>query len=686
MKKVVKDIVERHLLLSIISAFVVNFLIEILSRRSIYLGIHHLLCNPLVFVLNMILLTFFFYITCLFKRKCFAMLFVAVIWLGMGITNCVVLGFRTTPLGAIDFKIIKCAVDIIPVYLNTFEIILIAVAIVAVIAFLVYSFIKLPKSKPKYKKNILSSIIVTLLTILIVMFSQNMNIVSTRFASLVDAYSDYGFVYCFMCTLIDKGIDRPSDYSKDAINIILSEIDESNDKNNSVKNDKEDDINLPDNINNSEISDEDKDDISVATNEHPNIIFLQLESFFDVNNLKNVTYSEDPIPVFRHLKDVCSSGYLTVPTVGAGTANTEFEVLTGMSLQFFGPGEYPYTTILQSSTCETINYNLKELGYKAQAIHNHNGAFYGRNDVYKQLGFDNFTSIEYMKNIERNPLGWCKDNILKDQILKALDSTEQRDFVFTISVQGHGRYPLEVIDETQKITAEGVDESIKIGFEYFINQLKDMDDFIGSLISTLENYDEPVVLVMYGDHLPAFDIKDEQLKNNSIFQTEYIVWNNIGWQEEDMDIHSYQLSSKILSRLGIDNGILTRFHKMNSENSDYLDELEMLEHDMLYGDKLIYNGIMPYQPTDLHMGIDEIEITSIKKIGDEIYVIGKNFTDFSEVFINNKKRAAKYKDDTTIILDNVTLSDGDILTVNQISDDWEELSRTEEFIYMENSK
>ena len=47
---------------------------------------------------------------------------------------------------------------------------------------------------------------------------------------------------------------------------------------------------------------------------------------------------------------------LTVPVVGAGTANTEFEVLTGMSSRFFGPGEYPFQTCLKDQTVESVAY------------------------------------------------------------------------------------------------------------------------------------------------------------------------------------------------------------------------------------------------------------------------------------------------------------------------------------------
>ena len=83
----------------------------------------------------------------------------------------------------------------------------------------------------------------------------------------------------------------------------------------------------------------------------------------DVNYLKGIEFSENPIPTFTKLKDEGVSGFLSVKNVGGGTANTEFEILTGMNLDHFGFGEYPYTTILKSRACESIAYNLKRLGY-----------------------------------------------------------------------------------------------------------------------------------------------------------------------------------------------------------------------------------------------------------------------------------------------------------------------------------
>lgn len=92
---------------------------------------------------------------------------------------------------------------------------------------------------------------------------------------------------------------------------------------------------------------------------------MQLESFLDPANITSVTCSENPVPVFTRLKEECSTGLLHVPMIGGGTANVEFEVITGMNLGDFGTGEYPYSTILKSETCETIAYDLRNMGYTA---------------------------------------------------------------------------------------------------------------------------------------------------------------------------------------------------------------------------------------------------------------------------------------------------------------------------------
>ena len=256
-----------------------------------------------------------------------------------------------------------------------------------------------------------------------------------------------------------------------------------------------------------------------------NILFLQLESFFDPTLVNYLNISEDPIPTFRKLMKEYSSGYYKVPSVGAGTANTEFESITGMSMHYFGPGEYPYKSILRETTCESAPYVLKNLGYTTHAVHNNEANFYGRRSIFPNLGFDTFTSEEYMaRENEKNPNGWVKDEVLTDEILKCLDSTEGPDYVYTISVQGHGAYPDEQILEDPEITVSGAPtEEENNKWEYYVNEIHEMDNFVKELTDKLADYPEDVVLVMYGDHLPTMGLTVEDLKNKYLFQTEYVM-------------------------------------------------------------------------------------------------------------------------------------------------------------------
>ncbi len=581
-------------------------------------------------------------------------------------------------------------------YLSPFTTTLIAILLGVVVLGIIVLFFKGPKYKEKlnYKKNILIITSVWAFLFLSTKVALGFNIIASYFGNIAFAYEDYGFPYCFSNTLLNTGIDKPRDYSEEKI-ASISDLISSNNLNNKLGN------------NNILLASKDGGLNNETNSDKPNIVMVQLESFFDPTLVKYLQFSQDPVPNFRKLKENFSSGYLTVPSVGAGTANTEFEVLTGMSLQFFGPGEYPYKTILKESTAESVNYDLKELGYSTHAIHNNKGTFYGRNSVFSQLGFDTFTSLEYMNVEEYTPKDWAKDFYLTDEILKCFNSTEGSDFVYTISVQAHGDYPSEPILENPQIKVSGLpDEATTNSFTYYINQVYEVDQFIGELVETLSNIDEDTVLVLFGDHLPTLGFKDEDLVNNSIFQTEYVVWSNFDMEKNDQDLTAYQLTSSVLNSVNIDNGVLTKYHDQFKNNSDYLTDLKLLQYDMLYGEKYIYNGTNPFIATDLKMGTYDISITDVYEeivtqnetdINEEpsietfeetnklhtknLVVKGINFNEFSKIYINGKYTKTEFIDSNTLVVNDIILEPNSSIVVIQRTSGGGKLSSTNEFIY-----
>jgi len=588
------------------------------SRRSIILGLGFLASNPLVFLYNAAIIMLTISVTLAFKRRYFALITVSFIWIALGITNSILLSFRTTPLGAIDFQIFNSVDSIISMYLNITEIVLIFAAVLSVVVGLIIAWIKAPKNKPKYLTTIIVVLGIVLFISSLNSFLVKEQVFSSDFGNLADAYNNYGFAYCFTRGFIDRGVKKPDDFSEERINLILKDI-------------YADETTVPD--------------------IKPNIIMVQLESFFDVNYLEGLRFSENPIPVFAKLKESYPHGFLTVPSIGAGTANTEFEVLTGMSLRYFGAGEYPYKTVLQKNTCESIGFNLKELGYTNHAIHNHQGSFYKRHIVFPNLGFDTFTSLEYMNGVEFNPIGWAKDGVLTDEIMKALAYTAGPDFIYAISVQGHGKYPGEVIDETQQITIRGIEVEKELNaFEYFVNQLKEMDAFIDELIIELSEYEEPVALVLFGDHLPSLNIEDADLSNKNRFEMEYVIWSNFDLGAANQDLATYQLSAHVLKHLGISNGILTKLHQTYSDHENYQAALELLEYDMISGEQIVYGGESPHVATELQMGISDIIVTSVHRQEDKAFVIGDGFTEWSQIILNDKKVDTIYIDGNTLMV------------------------------------
>ena len=557
--------------LQFLAVFVGYFFIEAISRHSIWEAMDFLTERPLVFLYNTFLIFTTTLIVYLFRRRIFWRVILTIFWMGLGIINGVLLSTRVTPFTGPDLHMITDAFEIADRYLPPFFFwVAVVLAVIAVLA-LVLLFIKGPryKGKLRYKVNIPLIIVGILAFAGTTKLALEKRVLSNYFGNIAFAYEDYGYPYCLATTIFNTGISCPRDYSEEAVEKII----------------------------------ESEDSLPETGDSRPNILFLQLESFFDPTLVNYLNVSEDPIPNFRKLMEEYSSGYYKVPSVGAGTANTEFESITGMSMHYFGPGEYPYKGILEEETCESAAYVLKDLGYGTHAIHNNEANFYGRRRVFANLGFDTFTSSEYMsEQDDTNPNDWIRDRNLTKYILQAMESTEGPDYVYTISVQGHGDYPEEPVLEDPKITVSGSStEAQDNKWEYYCNQIYEMDQFIGELVNALSQLDEDVVLVMYGDHLPTMDLTVTDMKNRYLFQTQYVIWDNMGLKKQDKNLAAYQMAAEVMDRVGIHEGNVFRFHQARKNTQNYQVDLEMLQYDILYGEQYVYGGKSPYENGKLYL-------------------------------------------------------------------------------------
>lgn len=648
-----------QLLLIFLLSFSINFIIEVSGRGSFLDAFYYMTNQTGVFFYNMTLILLSFCCIFLIRRRVFGMIAISIYWLGIGITNGIVLGYRVTPFTVVDILLAESAFSIMNKYLNVFQQVLLFAGIIGVIALFILAFIFAPryKGKLKFKRNLMMFLFSVIAFYFMTKAALGAGMVSRYFGNIALAYKEYGVPYCFTVTFVDRGIKAPPNYNKNTVF--------------NAKNKPQKDATAPFKV---------KEGTKVKT---PNIIFVQLESFFDPTQLKGITLSQDPIPTFRRLKEEYSSGYLSVPVVGAGTCNTEFEVITGMNMNFFGPGEYPYKSVLIDTTSESIAYNLKELNYKTHAIHNNSGDFYGRNNIYAQLGFDTFTSIEYMKYVTKNLNGWAKDKILTKEVVNILEKTKQQDLIYTVSVQGHGNYPRTKSEEALNIKVSGLsDEGETNAYEYYVNQLNEMDEFILQLIQDVSAIEEETMIVFYGDHLPSLGIEKEQLESKSIYKTEYVIWNNFDLPVENRDLQSYQLSAAVLSKVGIREGTLIQYHQENLGGKKYSKNLKLLQYDMLYGKRYVYSEKNPFQRTNLKMGFDDIRIALVEQDSNNIFIHGENFTEYSRVYIQGEKVDSKFLDEYTIALLDYTIEEDCIINIGQIGSKDNILSNSKDYIYI----
>lgn len=565
---------------------------------------------------------------------------ISVIWLFLGTINGCVLLKRVTPFSYTDLKLVNDLFTMQSNYFSQGEAIAVIVLVAAVIAFIGILWKKGPKYTGK-QHRVASILAVGAFALFIPMVTQaavSNNILASYFENIAQGYKDYGFVYSFSASVVDRGMKAPDNYSDKTVQAAL------------------DKVTVP---------------ATDASVEKPNIICVLLESFVDPNEVNFLECSKNPVPNFENLAANYSSGYLTVPVVGAGTANTEFEVLTGMGMRYFGLGEYPYKTILKTNSCESIADDLKNLGYGTAVVHNNGGNFYSRANAFSQMGFDNFTSKEMMDITEYTPLGtWPTDDILVNEVAKALDATPQQDFIYTITVQGHGAYPTDKVIENPEISVTGADsEEANNEWEYYVNEIHEVDKFIANLTTMLSQRDEKTVVVFFGDHLPTMGLEDSDMKSGNIFKTRYVTWNNFGMEKIDRDITSSQLLAAVTDQLGIHEGTMFRLHQNNNfqDIDNYTDDMELLQYDILYGNRYAYGQKDLYPASNLVMGVQDVVIDNLSVDGNILYLTGQNFTRWSKVFVNGEKVSTTYIDGTHLKISLNSLDEGtNSIMVNQM--------------------
>ncbi len=645
-QKIVNFFNKTSLIWHMVMAMCLCLFIESCSRHSVKEAFAFLLDTPWIFLYNSLIIFATLLVVYLFRKRIAIRVTLGFIWCFLGIINGCILAKRVTPFSYTDLKLIGDLFAMNSTYFTATECVLVIILVALVVAFNVFLYIKAPKFEGKIRK-IFAFVALGSCFMWLPMVTEaavESNVLATYFENIALGYKDYGFVYGFSTSVVGTGMSKPANYNEETITEIQNSI---------------------------QVTE------GVAEESMPNVVVVLLESFIDPTEVNYLNIEGEAIPNFRYLEENFTTGYLTVPVVGAGTANAEFEVLTGMSMRFFGTGEYPYKTILKETDCESIASDLTKLGYSTHVVHNNTAKFYSRNNAFSMMGFDSFVSKEFMIVDEYNTLGtWAADNLLLEQIDKVMNYSEnQQDLVYCITVQGHGAYPTEPVFEDPEFKVSGAPtEELNYSWEYYVNEIHFVDEFIGNLVAQLEERDEETFLVLWGDHLPTMGLEEDDMASGSTFKTKYVTWNNFGMPKKDADLTAYQLLAYVTDQADIHEGTIFKYHQdyLNAgyaiDEAAYLNGLENLQYDLLYGERYAYDGEDLYPASDLVLGADDIIIDSVAVIGKGMYVYGENFTAWTKVHINGEKCATKFISPQclAISLNKYSVADGDIINANVV--------------------
>ena len=268
-----------------VGAFVITLIIETLARQTITGGFTFLTEHPLVFFYNALIVLTCLSFCMLFRHRIFVFVLIGSVWLTLGIINGLILANRMTPFTTNDIKELKDGMSIATNYFSTGQMVEIAIGIIAIIGFVVILFLKAPvrKNRTNFRAVIPGLLIVCMMMVGGTRLAVSANIVDTYFPNLAYGYRDNGFCYCFVATWLDKGVSRPKNYTAASIRGIFTK----KELNTTVGYSKLD-----------------------TAEKHPNIIFLQLESFVDPEIAEDVRLDRDAIPNYHKLiKSIRRAGY-----------------------------------------------------------------------------------------------------------------------------------------------------------------------------------------------------------------------------------------------------------------------------------------------------------------------------------------------------------------------------------------
>lgn len=274
-----------------------------------------------------------------------------------------------------------------------------------------------------------------------------------------------------------------------------------------------------------------------------NLIFIMNESFSDLTAaFPNLELSEDPLAFYHSLTENTVKGTMISPVTGGGTANVEFEYLTGDSLAFLPSSTVAYQLYLYDG-CPSLVSQAKDLGYHTIAFHPYLSSGWNRTSVYPWLGFD---EVHFQEDVQdpqyiRNYVSDLSDY---EQLFRWTEENDGPTMIFNVTMQNHSGYSQGWNNLSGDVNVTGGAKSSSITTQYF-SLMKESDQAIQALVEHYSQVDEKTMIVFFGDHQPPLgntffetlygkklDERDPE-EVQQAYETPFFIWVNYDIPERD---------------------------------------------------------------------------------------------------------------------------------------------------------
>ncbi len=281
----------------------------------------------------------------------------------------------------------------------------------------------------------------------------------------------------------------------------------------------------------------------------PNIVMIFSESFWNIDDMKEVRFDQPVASNFEQLKQKGILVDMISPSYGGISSNVEYEMLTGSSIKFFSSGYIPYMQLYIDDKyikAPSVIQELKRNGYKTHITSTWESSLFNCKSVYEYFGIDVTEYKEDLKDSYKKG-GRISDAYVAERLIQELKEKPKDEKLFTmiLTAQAHmpfnfdkyEDYDISIVDSKLDPEEEDTIRSYAQGVYDADKQLKEVYDFI-------QTYEEPTILIFYGDHLPY--LKNE--KGEDI--TKKLEYFNTGDSTEDL-YRKYHTQCLILANYDI---------------------------------------------------------------------------------------------------------------------------------------